>query len=167
MPAPHCSFKSSECDEGLLVKHRVDKLQDLLRCRLCPHRTKLSCVRKVFVFALKLNQSFLSSKPVRRHQERSECNMASAHSNHPPWTANCLGFANWLLVSFSVIIFRMFFFFFQRPRWLRQGCLGGIFGSICLNSVCGSTSMPHCYPQAWPILAPYRTGSPEKDLGRV
>ena len=78
---------------------------------LCPHRRKLCGVGNVLVIALKLNRSSPLSKPwMRRRQERSEC-IASVHSNHQPWTANCLSAANWLSVSISMMMLRM------RFRW--------------------------------------------------
>ena len=49
---------------------------------------------------------------MRRRQERSEC-IASVHSNHRPWTANCLSVANWLSVSISAMMLRMRF---RRPE---------------------------------------------------
>ena len=73
----------------------------------CPHRRKLSGVGRVFEIALRLNRSSPSSKPwIRRRQERSEC-MASVHSNHRPWTANCLSLDSWLSVSISAMMLRM------------------------------------------------------------
>ena len=73
---------------------------------LCLHRRKLSGVGNVLVIAFKLNRSSPSSKPwMRRRQERSEC-IVSVHSNHRPWTANCLSVANWLSVSISAMMLR-------------------------------------------------------------
>ena len=127
-----------------------------------PHRRKLSGVGRVFEIALRLNWSSPSSKPwIRRRQERSEC-MASVHSNHRPWTANCLSLANWLSVSISAMMLRMRFRRETGSKEVVWAVRSDEFASTTVAAQACSTAGGNCRDH-WPLSSSSSSSSSSSD----